>query len=151
LKKPSVDFFKKNELDIGKMKKDFIILEVNAKKGKEDVIGAKLLKVFNFLKKSLLKEGFEIKKNDWNFDKDKKAFFYLKIPKDVDKYKIIKGPNTKFKDHVRYFKKKYKQTFVKKNVVFAKKKRRYVKAKDFIRELLKDEYVKERVKDIKIR
>jgi tRNA nucleotidyltransferase (CCA-adding enzyme) len=147
MKKPSKVFFEKKKVDINKLKKEFIILEAEALKGKEDVIGAKLLKVFEFLQRKLKKEGFEVTKQYWTFDKEKEAFFYLKV-KDVSSVKIVEGPNVKFKDHVKFFKKKHKNTFVKKNVVYAKDKRKVTKAKDFVKNLLKDEYVKERVKKI---
>ena len=143
VKKPCVKFFEKKEIDV----KDFIVLEVGALKGKEDVVGAKLLKVFDFLNKKLEKEGFKVKSH-WTFDRETKAYFYFKA-NDVDKIKIIEGPNVKFKDHVLLFRKKHKNTFVKGNIIYAKEKRKFVKAKDYIKELIKDEYVKERVKKIK--
>ena len=143
LKKPSNSFFEKKEINT----KDFMVIEVDSLEGKEDVVGAKLLKVFNFIKEKLIKEGFIVKDSIFTFDREKKAFFYFKA-KDVSSIKIIEGPNVKFKDHVKFFKKKNKNTFVKGKVIYAKEKRKFVKAKDFIKSLLKDEYVKERVKCI---
>jgi tRNA nucleotidyltransferase (CCA-adding enzyme) len=149
IKKPSIKFFEKENIDIERLKKEFIVIEIEALKGKEDVVGAKLLKVFEFIKSKLIKEGFEIKKDSWFFDREKKAFFYLKV-KDADIIKIVNGPNIKFKDHIVFFKKKHKTTFVKNNKIYAKDKRKITKAKDFIKRLLEDVYIKERVKDIKL-
>jgi len=148
LKKKSVKFFEEEEFDISK-KKDFIVLEVISLKGKEDVVGAKLLKAFDFIKRALIKEGFKISKDGWVFDRALKAYFYFKIPKDLDKVKIIKGPSIKFKEHVSSFKKKHKNNFVKNSKVYAKDKRKFVKAKDLVKELIKEKYVKERVKSVR--
>lgn len=147
LKNPSTKFFEEKELDITKLK-GFIIIEINLLKGKQDVVGAKLLKTFNFIKKELIKEGFKIQKHGWSWEKQKKAYFYFKILKDVDKIKIVKGPSINFKQHVLNFKKKHKTTFIKNKQIYAKDKRKITKAKDFIKELLKKDYVKERVKHI---
>ena len=103
------------------------------------------MKVFEFLQRKLKKEGFEVTKQYWTFDKEKEAFFYLKV-KDVSSVKIVEGPNVKFKDHVKFFKKKHKNTFVKKGVIYARKKRKIVNGKDYIKFLITQEYFKERVK-----
>ena len=147
LKNPSVKFFKEKELDLKKLK-GFIIIEINLLKGKQDVVGAKLLKTFNFIKKELLKEGFKIQKHGWSWEKQKKAYFYFKILKDVDKIKIVKGPSINFKQHVLNFKKKHKTTFIKNKQIYAKDKRKITKAKDYVKGILKKDYVKERVKHI---
>ena len=147
LKNPSTKFFEEKELDITKLK-GFIIIEINLLKGKQDVVGAKLLKTFNFIKKELIKEGFKIQKHGWSWEKQKKAYFYFKILKDVDKIKIVKGPSINFKQHVLNFKKKHKTTFIKNKQIYAKDKRKITKAKDYVKGILKKDYVKERVKHI---
>ncbi len=149
--KPSTAFFKEEKFDTDKLKKEFIVIFVDSLKGKGDVVGAKLLKAFEFIEKRLLKEGFDIKKDGWHWDKEKKAYFYFKIPKDADKIKVVEGPNVSLKEHVSNFKKKHKKTFVKKGRIYAKDKRKFVKASDFIKSLLKQEYVKERVKSINLK
>ncbi|TKJ17098.1 CCA tRNA nucleotidyltransferase [Candidatus Woesearchaeota archaeon B3_Woes] len=150
LKKPSTKFFQEKEFDPTKLK-DYIIVEIKPIKGKQDVVGAKLLKTFNFLKKELSKEGFKIQKQGWDWDKGKKAHFYFKIIKDVDKLKIIEGPSTTIKEHVLNFKKKHKTTFTKNKQIFAKEKRKITKPKDYVKELLKKDYVKERVKETNLK
>jgi tRNA nucleotidyltransferase (CCA-adding enzyme) len=149
LTKPSVKFFECNELDINKLK-EFVVLEINPLDGKEDVVGAKLVKVFNFLKSGLSNEGFVVKDKGWTWDKEKKAYFYFKSL-NIDKIKILKGPLVSFKDHVLNFKKKHKTTFVKSKVVYAKEKRKIIDAKSFVKDLIKEKYVKERVKSIRLR
>lgn len=165
LKRPSIKFFEKEEFNTEKLKKDFIIIEADVLSGKEDIVGAKTLKVFEFLKNSLIKKGFELKESGWEWNKGKtsfskppqkfggkgeKAYFYLKNMKDLDKEEIIEGPPTRLKDFVDNFKKNHNNTFVKKNIIYAKEKRKFTKAKDYVKELLKNDYVKERVKSAKV-
>ena len=59
------------------------------------------------------------------------------------------GPPTGLKGHVANFKKQYKgKTFVKGGKIFAKVKRDYRDASKLIKDLIKDKYVKEKVKSI---
>jgi tRNA nucleotidyltransferase (CCA-adding enzyme) len=146
VKKPTVKMFEEPKLDLDKLKKDFIVIEVKSLKGKEDVIGAKLVKAFNFINTELTKEGFVVKKCDWLWDRDKKGYFIFKLGKDVDKIKILNGPSVSIKEHVVKFKKKHKDTFVKKGVIYARRKRKITKGKDYIVFLIQQEYFKERVK-----
>jgi len=149
LKKPSLKFFEICKFDVEKLKKEFIVLEADVLEGKEDIVGAKLLKVFNFFRKELKDAEFDVRDNNWYWDKGIKSYFYFKIAKDLDKEQIIEGPPAEMKDFVVDFKKKHKKTFVKSGRVCAKEKRNFVKAIDLIKELLKNEYVKERVKTIR--
>lgn len=150
LKNRSIKYFEENRFDAEKLKKDNIVIEIDVLSGKEDIIGAKLVKAFNFIKSRLLKAEFDIKDSGWFWDKNKKAYFYFKIPKDLDTTQIIEGPPTKMERFVVDFKKKHKSTFIKNGIIFAKEKREFLKAKDFIKDLLKNEYVKERVKSISL-
>jgi len=150
LKNKSIRYFEENRFDAEKLKKDSIVVEIEVLEGKEDIIGAKLIKVFNLIKGKLIKEEFDIKDLGWFWDKGKKAYFYFKIPKDLDNIQIIEGPPIKMERFAEDFKKKHKNTFVKNNIVYAKEKRKFTKAKDSIKNLLKNEYVKERTKSVKI-
>ena len=148
MKNPSIRYFENEKIDFDKMD---VVVEADSLKGKDDVVGAKLLKLFNFLSKKIAKEGFIIKKKGWVWEKGKKAYFYFSVPKDADKIKVVEGPSVKFKEHVIQFKNKHKDNFIKNRKVYARDKRKFVKAKEFVKELLKDEYVTERVKSIKLK
>jgi tRNA nucleotidyltransferase (CCA-adding enzyme) len=150
IKKPSSTFFEIRDFDIEKLKHDFIVIEAEVLEGKEDIVGAKLVKVFNCLRKGLENADFKIAEDGWQWDKGPKAYFYFKAPKDLDKEMTVEGPPANLKDFVLNFKKKHKKTFVKGEKIYAKEKRNFVKAIDLVKELLKNEYVKERVKSIKL-
>ncbi len=52
------------------------------------------------------------------------------------------------KEFVKDFKKKNKNNYVSSGHVMAKVKRKYPKLDDFVKDVFKDEYVKERVKKV---
>jgi len=153
LKNPSKKFFLEEEITQEKIEKKvkknkLILLEAKALSGKKDVVGSKLLKIFEFLSGKL--EDFKIYDSGWEWNKNT-LFWFIVDKKPLDKFVIKQGPPVKLKDHVKRFKKQYKgKTFVKKGKIYAKDKREFVDAEKLVKKLIKDEYVKEKIKDIKI-
>jgi len=156
LKNPSESFFIKKKIDLEKLKKiankDYlIILDVKAKQGKEDVVGSKLKKAFEYLLKGLKNNKFNILYNDWEWDKKLKAKFYFIIKKErLSKEILHSGPPLNKKEHVNMFKKIYKRIIIRDKRVYAKVKRRYLEPKKLLRDLIKEKYVKDRVNRINL-
>ena len=155
LKNPSKKFFIKNNLEELFLKqrknKRLIIIKVKPLGGKIDVIGAKLLKVFEFCKHQLIENGFEILKNGWEWDKSNHAVFYFLFDKKpLQKLKEIEGPPLKLKTHVDHFKKTHKRAFRKSGKIFALEQRKFLFPDDLLKNLAKNDFVKERSKSIKI-
>lgn len=157
LKKPSKDFFKIKEVSIEELKKRakkdrLILLDVVALEGKEDVVGSKLLKSLEFIEKKLEQNYFKVYEKGWKWDKEKKALFWFIINKEkLSNFIKWCGPPIKNKFHSEQFKKKYKETFVEKERICAKIKRKYTKPEELIKELIKDKYIKEKVNKITIK
>ncbi|MBS3170992.1 nucleotidyltransferase domain-containing protein [Candidatus Woesearchaeota archaeon] len=144
LKNPSEKFFvERNEIP-----KDAFVLKIIPLKGKKDVIGAKAVKDMTYIKNKLNEHVFFVNKSEWFWNKEIVFWFKVKNKK-LSMYKIHKGPPESLEKNVDEFKKKHKNIFLKKGVYYAKIKREYVKVEDLIKKLLKDKYVKERVKEIK--
>jgi tRNA nucleotidyltransferase (CCA-adding enzyme) len=155
LAKASEEFFEIKEVSVDELKqrarKDkLILLDVTALSGKEDVVGSKLLKSLEFIEKELKKKDFKIYEKGWKWDKGKKSLFWFIIDKKLlSEYVEKQGPPLNLKEHVANFKKQYKgKTFTKKGKIFAKVKRDYREAEKLVKELIKDKYVKEKVKTI---
>ena len=149
IKNPSSSYFIEKKFDIKQIKAD-LILEIIPLKGKQDIIGAKILKSIEYIKNKLDEEGFIVNKFDWHFDKETYAWFNIKnltLPKEVKHY----GPFLKDEKNIINFKKKWKKYKLQKDNkrVFVIIKRKYTKANDYLKVLVKDKYVKERVKTIK--
>ncbi|ENO12023.1 tRNA nucleotidyltransferase (CCA-adding enzyme) [Thermoplasmatales archaeon SCGC AB-539-C06] len=79
LKRPAIEFFKIKEISIEDLKKrakkdKLILIEIVALKGKEDVVGSKLLKSLEFIDKELNQNDFKVYEKDGNGIKRKKHY-----------------------------------------------------------------------------
>jgi tRNA nucleotidyltransferase (CCA-adding enzyme) len=151
LKKPSKEFFKMQSLtekDIRKKfgKNNLLILKITPLKRKKDVAGAKMLKAFNNIEKSLIDTGFKVIKSDMLWDKKNEALFYY-VLKDIKLPKIIElpGPPLKVRQHVFLFKKAHKKTFVKNKRIFAVENRKFTNARDLVKNIVKSRNIKDNV------
>src|SRR3989344_987946 len=82
LKKPSKEFFARKDLKSLFLKEKtsnskLIIIKADPLSGKIDVVGSKLLKIYEFLNEKLQKHDFRIKKTDWEWYKKSDAVFYF--------------------------------------------------------------------------
>ena len=155
LKNPSEEFFTEKKFNLETLKKkyskyDIIVLDVKSLSGKEDVIGGRLLKAFNYIKDKIIKEGWKVKESNWFWEKDA-LFYYIIEKKELSKEIIHYGPPKKLTENVVQFKKRWKNHKVMQDNyhVYVKLKRKYTKIKPFVKELLKDNYLKDLVKSIK--
>ncbi|MBI5065865.1 nucleotidyltransferase domain-containing protein [Candidatus Woesearchaeota archaeon] len=146
-KKPSAKFFEEQKKDFSKSKGFLTTLEITPLEGKRDVVGSKILKVFEFLKEKL--NEFELIDSGWEWDEKAKFFFVTKKDKLSDEF-IREGPNLELKEHVAHFKELHEDTFVEKNRIHARIKREHTKLEEVANELIKENYVKERILKIKI-
>lgn len=157
LSNPSEELFKIKKMTAEDFKKKaknnkLILLEVISLKGKEDIIGCKLLKAFNYIAKQLQIADFKLLHKSWTWDKQKKALFaYILDPKPLEKYKKWPGPPMQAVHHVMQFKKVHKDDKIiqQKNRLYAIVKRKFTVPEQFIKKLIKDPYIKEKVKEIK--
>ena len=156
LKKPSKEFFEKKELMPEFLRhktkdKKLIIAKIKPLTGKADVAGTKLLKIYDFVKQQLQKNGFKIIKTGWEWDKKNETSFYFlfskkRLPKNVE----IGGPPLRIKAHAENFKKMHKKTFVRGNRIFAVENRRFTAPEVLLRAAAKSQFAKERSKSAKI-
>jgi len=157
LKNPSGEFFKKKEITKESLKKlhpnhSVIFLEISPLEGKEDVIGGKLLKAFNFFIQKLENHDFQLMDKGWEFDREKKANFWFVVhPRELPKEKNWPGPPLKAKENVENFKRKYKKTFEKQNRIFAIVERKFTTPEELIKGLKKDIYLKDKITSFTIK
>lgn len=146
LKNPSEEYFKDKKMDIKALKKkNALIIEVSPETGKTDVVGSKILKVFEIIKKELAE--FRIIDAEWQWDKKGKALLWFLLgEKELPIEKIQPGPPLNQKNNVHRFKEKHKNTFVRDGRIHAKVKRSFIKPRPLLRTLFKKDIIKERVK-----
>lgn len=150
LKKPEVSFFEQDKMTLEKLREEKghkIFLQIIPLEGKEDVVGVKLLKTFDYLNKKL--ERFGLKKSGWEWDGGNTEMYFVTTKDELPKVEERQGPPLKMKEAVAAFKKKNKGAFTKKDRVFARIKVEHPSLKDFVSNLLKVEYVKERIRTVK--
>ena len=157
LKHPHEEFFIEKKFNVNELKKKYnkdeiILLEAEPLKGKEDVIGSKLLKLFNYVRDKVSSEGWKIKEANW-FWNNEALFYYVIEKKELSKEVIHYGPPKKLIENVNQFRKKWKNYKLSQDNyrVYIKLKRKYTKVKDYVKSLLKDKYLKNLVKSIKIK
>ncbi len=121
-----------------------VMLEVKPLSGKRDVVGAKLLKSFEFVKKKLA--PFEVKSAEWQWD----TMIFLVGKKEIASAEERKGPPLEMKEAVEHFKKKHKVTMVKDGRVVAVVAVKNPALRDAVKAALKEKYVKEKVAGAKV-
>ncbi len=113
--------------------------------GTQDVVGTKLLKVFDFLQNSLCE--FSIRKCGWNWKGNAPAeFWFLLKKKSLPKKVLVTGPPLRLSEHVASFKKQHKNSFLKGRKVYAYQERNATTPNSVLAFVLKKEYVTSRVK-----
>ena len=148
LKKPGDSFFIKQEMSIDSWKQKYpqqIVLQVQVLEisGKRDVVGSKLLKAFVFLCDKLKQFGLIDAGWEWN------QFYFVLKQQELDEFTERVGPPLKMKEDVLNFKKKNKETYLKGGKIFAKVKIKNRQLDLVLKDLIKEPYFKEKVKEVK--
>lgn len=152
LSSPSKEFFIRKDIkskflsEIQSGKKA-VIVEAKPLNGKADVVGSKLLRIYEFLKAKFQGFGFEILRADWEWDKKSNAAFcFLFDSKPLSKDIEIEGPPIQIKAHADRFKRLHKETFVRGDKIMAIGQRKFLVPEDLLEQLAKHEFVLERCK-----
>jgi len=153
LQNPSEDFFVIKKLNLKEVKsraKDecLIILKVKPLRGNEDVVGTKVLKCFEHIEKSLRKNDFKIIGSGWEFEPEESVLYYILKKERLSDKVTLQGPPLKQKQDAERFRTKHKSVSVKNNRLFAEENRKYKAPEQLIKDLIKEGYVKERVRKI---
>ena len=126
---------------------------LSAKSENRNFIGIEIdEKYIEIANKRLKQEEFNVYEHGWKWDKEEDVLFWFIVnKKKLSSHVIKKGPPLKIKEHVPKFKKQYKgKVKVIKGRLIAKVKREFREVLPFVKKIIKDKYVKEKVKNIKI-
>ena len=155
LQRPSKEFFVKKNLNLlflNEKSKDkrLIMIKLSPLSGKTDIVGTKLLKIYEFLIQGLQKHDFKILKSGWEWGKKSDAVLYFLFDeKPLGKHVEIEGPPVRIKYHAEQFKKIHKKTFVRSKKIFALEQREFLVPEGLLKSLIKNQFVKERCKSLK--
>lgn len=162
LENPSTTFFKEKPFSLTQLQKQIvadterIIVYAHALRGKKDVVGSKLLKVFIHLKRELKKHDFVITDADWHWSTKRDAHFWFFISKasiqHVKKNPILihKGPPFSREEDCVIFRSKYKDVYEEQGRLFTRIKRDYLSVQALMKSLVADEYVQRLVQKIRV-
>ena len=127
-----------------------VILELQPLEGNKDVVGTKILKVFEFLQREISEHGFSIIRSGWDFNKPSHIYFYVDKSL-LDSSFIRKGPPVNSKVGAKSFKEKHgSAAFEKDGFLFVTIQRNILEITDFIKFLMFTEYVSSRVSSVKL-
>jgi len=154
IKKPEASYFYKkpiNKKSLSQEHKNLVYLTVKGKRGKEDVVGGKLLKVFNYIHTQLEANDFVVLDKGWEYDKKTMGVFWYSLKESkLTTTKEWEGPPIVAKEHVSMFKKKYRNAKKKGNRLFATIKRKHRRPESLLKNIMKESYVKEKVVRIEL-
>lgn len=150
LKNPSQKFFIKKEFSleglIKNKKGNLILLNLIPLEGKKDIIGSKILKVFEFITKNLKDNDFKILNSKWIWKSNAILWFDIKkenLSKTVKHF----GPPITNKERLINFQNTWKNYKVKqeKGISYVIIPRRYLSSNGLIQDLIKNPYIQEKV------
>jgi tRNA nucleotidyltransferase (CCA-adding enzyme) len=147
LKKPSLDCFEEKEVDFAKLRKKGHVVKVGVLSliDKEDIAGTKFVRAFEFIRDRL--SDFVVKDSGWSWNRnDEGQWWFLLGVRELPKVMDWMGPPLKIEPAVKEFRRRYSKTFVKDGRVWAKINREETRPEHVVKNLLKDDYVKSRVK-----
>ncbi len=126
LAKPSAEFFKIKLFDVKSLKpkagQKLFILQAAPSRGKEDVVGCRLLKQFSEFQKEIEHHSFEITRSGWHWPGKGPATFWIYLPaKPLPKEKTIEGPPARVPEHfIGQFKRKWKNVYFSRHKYYAR-------------------------------
>ncbi|MGV8151240.1 MAG: CCA tRNA nucleotidyltransferase [Candidatus Woesearchaeota archaeon] len=159
LNAPSIEFFKIRPFNMQKIihelkkkSKRIICIDISTHIASKDIMGTKVLKIFEDIKKQCELEGFKIADSNWSFDSKKMTGIIILgfEEKNISEYIERIGPPISVKADFEKFKNKHDKTYIRGNKIYAKVKRKYTLPEKFVKDLIEKQYIKERAKNITI-
>jgi tRNA nucleotidyltransferase (CCA-adding enzyme) len=140
-------FFVADEFNLEKIKKkykDLYVFDVKPLDGKKDVVGSKLLKCYDYIKKKIEANEFQVVASGWNWEESTLFWFALKEVKLSKKVKHY-GPSKEYKKRLVHFKEKWGRVRYEEGVSYVMKDRDFMHADDLFSHLVGDEYVSSKI------
>lgn len=154
VRSPSKKFFVEKDFSMDEIikkykKRKVVFLSGNPLRGKEDIIGCRLVKALEFFNRELLKHDFKVYDYGWHWGREVVFYYVLdsgKLPKTVERV----GPPIIDEINVKAFKRKHKKTFIRNKKINAIDQRKYREPEKLLRLLFRNKYLDKKVKQVKI-
>ena len=140
---PGMDFFREKESDFSKFeirreiekRRDFIVLEFETVDEPDDIIYPQMRKTLERVEKVLEEKDFKV--YETGFHAGEKIRVFLELDSNLPDIRFRRGPKVFHGiNHIKEFKSKYSNTFVRGNRLTAKTEREFTQAKDLLKEFL---------------
>jgi tRNA nucleotidyltransferase (CCA-adding enzyme) len=137
--------------DISSSKKSnelFVAVQITPLEGNRDIVGTKILKLFEYVQRELQDYGFILYRCGWNFDYPSHLYFFLD-EKPLEKTYIRKGPPIHSSEGVNKFKEKHgSAVFEKDDFLYVTLQREFVDVYHFLSWILAQEFCMSRATSI---
>ena len=156
LENPDDSFFKKVEFSTKEIQKDAkamdmdsIVLKVKNLPGKQDVVGTKVLRVTNLIKKQIELSEFTVFDFGFQYEEEESTIWFVTYPKKLPKVSVQEGPKIYApKENFFAFIDKHDEIMLKEDRIFAVNKRKYIEVNKLVKDVIKMDFVKSKVKKI---
>lgn len=152
LTSPSAKAFERERPDFDKLAKKgtVVLIEARPTEGSDDVVGTRLLKLFEFVKAALEHAGFSVPQSSWDWHGNA-LLWYLVKETQLPKTAQVEGPPAKMKHHAEAFRKKHKKVSVKKGRLVATVTITDRLPEQVARKAVKDERIKDKSAGVSVR
>ncbi len=154
LSNPSADFFMPKHVNLSHLEHhgDLVTVLVTPHHGKPDVVGAKIMKAFNYLQQEFAMHDFLLLSSGWIYkDPTQPSLFYFLIKRnDLPPTVKLRGPPTSNQPAVESFKEKHGKVVEEKGRLYAFEPRPYLRVEQLMPDVLKKEEVLDKVRAIQI-
>ena len=159
IRKPGKIFFERQEITVEKLRhsakgKQLVIVEAEPARGKEDVVGAKLVKAHEHIAQQLQKKGFRLAEHGWEWEKNSKtAMLWYVIQKAEPEPEVRYGPPLSNKQHAEKFREEHlgkagRHLFEKSGRLYARIERAYKRPQQLISALISEyAYLKDKARN----
>ena len=140
-----VESFIFKEVDVSKLSKSYIVLSVVPLDGKKDISLAKMRALLDRIVREFSYNSFIVKDYGWD-----ESHYWFKVSKLTKTFRHY-GPSLKYSEHVKAFRGKYgRKVKVSSGKVYVELEREFSDPLKFVKNLIKEKFVKEKVKGIKV-
>jgi len=146
IKKPTLKFFEERNInaELQKKKGTLLVIDITPADAPENVAGAKINKVKEFLTAKL--KDFDVKEAIWEWQNERIKMYFVVKNNTLPAEYTHQGPPVQKTQHVEMFKKQYKKTWIENNRIFAKAQRKFTRIIEALNAACNETYVKERTK-----
>lgn len=157
LANPSEDYFVRKKIEIENLQKiskgkKLVLIEAEPLEGKKDVVGAKLMKFFESVERHMKLNDFKAIDKGWEWEGDNALYYFILDKKKLSLTKKHYGPHKSSKNRMESFKARWKGKKIRfeNNISYVIIEREYRDATKFIKDFVKNEFVKDKIKKVRL-